>query len=295
MGDSVLDYINDVSNSNQETNRFNDYKMSDTYINKVTNDYGTAKKEACAREMVTGIYKDALPNNIEIRDRAETDMNRFIDSKCPNGLYNYVTDSRNCALKDSAKECCNSVDEACSDMRNNLKKCVKESGMPLSDSDIEYAKSKADSKVNNDMDHIARRGSFSELSEAIHTNVTNAVRSSVEGAKETKRLNKRFENDLKDDLNVTTKESVDERLALKNHNGRKEYNLFEAIFASEMGSLVNESVENIAGYYNDLNLNERAMLESVAEYTKHSVWKALRLDTYDINKTKSIIRDYLAM
>ena len=62
-----------------------------------------------------------------------------------------------------------------------------------------------------------------------------------------------------------------------------------------MSKVTTESAEEIAGYYNDLNVNERVMLEAVAEYTKHSVWKALRLKNYDINTTKSIISDYLAM
>ena len=294
-GNNVLNYINNVSQADANNAKENSYKMSDVYINKIANDYGAAKKEECARDMVTTIYKDALPDNLEIRDRSEYDMNNFIDDQCPDGLYKYITDSRNCALKDSCKECSDAVDEACGDMRNTLKKCVKESNMPVSESDIEYAKSKADADVKNNMEHIARRGSFPELSEAISNNVTNAVRSSVEGAKETKRANVEFEKDLKNDLGVTTKESVNSRVAFKNNMARKDYNLFEAIFASKAGMVTTESAEDIAGYYNDLNANERVMLEAVAEYTKHSVWKALRLNNYDINTTKSIIHDYLAM
>lgn len=294
-GENVLNYINNVSQTDANNARENSYKMSDIYINKIANDYGTAKKEECARDMVTGIYKDALPNNLEIRDRSEYDMNNFINDQCPDGLYKYITDSRNCALKDSCKECSNAVDEACNDMRNTLKKCVKESNMPVSDSDIEFAKNKADADVKNNMEHIARRGSFPELSEAISNNVTNAVRSSVEGAKETKRANAEFEKDLKSNLSLTTKESVDTQVVLMNNKARKDYTLFEAIFASKMGMVTTESAEDIAGCYNDLNANERVMLETVAEYTKHSVWKALRLKNYDITTTKNIIHDYLAM
>lgn len=294
-GENVLNYIDNVSKVDDMNSKENDFKMSDIYINKIANDYGVEKKEKCARDMVTGIYRDALPNNLEIRDRSDYDMNRFIDSQCPDGFYRYITDSRNCALKDSCKECSNAVDEACDGIRNTLKKCVKESNMPISESDIDYAKKEADAKVNNSMDHIARRGSFPELSEAISSNVTKAVRSSVEGAKETKKANAEFEKALKNDLSVTTRESVETELAFKNSNARKDYNLFEAIFASKMSKVTTESAEDIAGYYNDLNVNERVMLEAVAEYTKHSVWKALRLKNYDINTTKGIISDYLAM
>ena len=187
--ENVLNYIDNVSKVDD---------MNYIYINKIANDYGVEKKEKCARDMVTGIYRDALPNNLEIRDRSDYDMNRFIDSQCPDGFYKYITDSRNCALKDSCEECSKAVDEACDGIRNTLKKCVKESNMPISDSDIDYAKKEADAKVNNSMDHIARRGSFPELSEAISSNVTNAVRSSVEGAKETKKANAEFEKAQRD-------------------------------------------------------------------------------------------------
>lgn len=295
-GNNVLDYIDSIDKADQDMANMNGYKMSDSYINRVVNDYGDKKKEECMRKMVGGIYRNALPNNDEIRDRSYSDMNDFIDSQCPNGLYQYVTDSRNCALKDSAKVCTDAVDEACTKMKNNLKKCVKESAMPITESDIEYAKDEANSDIKQSMDYIARRGNFTELSEAINNNVADAVRSSVQGAKEAKKENADFEKNLKDDLSVTTKESVEERLTLKNHTTRKEYNLFEAIFAAKTSEVMKESAEEIAGYfYDQFNASERTMLESVAEYTKHSVWKALRLKNYDLNTTKSIIRDYLGM
>ena len=295
-GENVLDYIDNIDKADQDMNRMNSYKMSDPYINRVVNDYGTKKKEECMRNMVTNIYRDALPENDEIRDRSSEDMNAFIDSQCPNGLYQYITDSRNCALKEAAKECSDSVDSACATMRKTLKESVEETNMPITESDIEYAKDNADSDVKQDMGYIARRGNFSELSEAINSNVADAVKSSVEGAKEAKRANNEFEKNLKNDLSVTTQEAVESKLALKNNAARKDYNLFEAIFSAKSDAVMHESTEDVAGYYyEDLNAGERTMLEAVAEYTKHSVWKALRLKNYDLSATKDLIRDYLAM
>lgn len=295
-GNNVLEYIDNVSKTDEDRARMDKYHMSDGYINKIANDYCCKKKENCMRKMVTDIYRDALPDNCEIKDRCYSDMNDFINKQCPDGLYNYVTDSRGCALKDSAEGCSKSVDEACAGMKNTLKKCVKESGMPITDSDITYARDEADAKVDRDMDTIARKGNFSELSEAIGNNVKDAVRSSVEGAKEAKRANAEFEKNLKDDLSVTTKESVESRVAFMKNLNKRSYNLFEAIFASKQGQVMQESAEEISGfYYEELNAGERTMLEAVAEYTKHSVWKALKLKNYDINSTKALINDYLAM
>lgn len=290
MSDNVLGYIDDVSRNDQDRARMNSYMMSDGYVNKIVNDYGDKKKEQCMRDMVGCIYKDALPDNDEIKARSYDDMDDFIDNHCPNGLYKYITDSGSCAIGDTAKECSKAVDEACAGMKKNLKECIKENAMPLSESDIDFAKDTANEEIGEKIDSIARRGSFKELSEAIHTNVADAVRSSVESAKAAKKANADFEKELKDDLTVTTKESVENRIALRRNLDKKTYNLFEAMYASKAGSIMQESVDD---YNGELNNSERIMIEAVAEYTKHSVWKALKLGRYDINTTKGLINDYL--
>lgn len=292
MNDNVLNYINNISADEENKAAVDSYKMSDGYINRIANDYADKKKEQCMRNIVGDIYKDALPNNPDIKFTCYDDMDNFIDDRCPKGIYQYITDSGKCAISDTAEQCGKAVDEACSDMKKTLKRCVKESTMPITESDIEFAKDRADEAIGDDIEKIYSHGNFKELSEAIQSNVADAVKSSVENAKETKRANAAFEKELKNDLTVTTKESVEERLALRRNLTKRSYNLFEAMYASKSGMIMNESVDE---YSSDLTMNERVMLEAVAEYTKHSVWKALKLGNYDLTTTKSLINDYLAM
>ena len=268
-------------------------------------------KDKCVNKLFSRIYSDSLPLSDEYKKTNVEDIDRvcadFINSRCPRGLEFYVKEG----LKKKnpfAMKVIEAVDELVSNEYN-------QKALDIDNYNVNDLVFTSNDDVQKKLDVIGTDLSSDEISQAVKDNVQTTVKSEIMRAQKAKEDLKNIESELANDINVTTKESVEDALELRGYSRKpKDYDpsLFEAVFLSKIKKVtpMMESGEYVpktdlrkelaifGKEYNEEaeytpSVEDVAFIEAVEEYTALSMMKALKLESFNKYDLKEHIYRYL--
>ena len=284
----VLGFMNSVDATNRSDEDIIKYQQSPQYIDDTVEALKKDKKEECIRGYVKDIYRNAVPIDSELIGRDgevyDKEMDKFIDSQCPNGMLMYITDCKSPVMKRVASAINEMVEKNYNTMRDELM-LKRESVGSIDKADVDMAKKKADSANKTDMEKVARAEHASEVSSIIQKAVKDQIAGETSAEKTRRDNDKKVARKTIEELKAVTRDQVNEAVEIASWRVNREDekpSLFEAILLNKMGDITNESVDT-----------DDIMVESICEYTKHRVWKTLRLAEYDRPVVESLVHYYL--
>lgn len=272
---------------------------------KKLNDEKEKGRRYCINKIMTSMYKNALPlsNDYKIAygDELQGEIQDFISNNPMERDY-YVTDTyaNSPAMRRINKTVTDLIESKFEDIENNIDSV---------DSDkIEF---KPDEQLDDVIQRISDDMGIDDVTNTINNNVKSVAQNEIERAKNDKETRKDIERQLAENLNITTKEAVDNYLELHDLNSKRDFKprLFQGIMIGktrelmekyECGEYHNKSLFNALETFNhhdreDSGPMEEAFVESVKEFTKLSILKSLKLDDMNFYKTDSLASKYSQM
>lgn len=280
-------------------------------------------KEYCYNNILSKIYKDAIPLNDDYKtayaDSLSDDMKNFIAKRSPYGITYYVKEAIRKGSSFAKK-----MQEAVENLVDNE---YYDKAVNIDDVDPEELIFKSTDDVQKKLDIIGKDLEIDDITNIIHDNVKQSALSEITRAKQEKENIKKLEEELKNDVNMNSKEAVESALEFNGINTKKFYTptLFkgmmiekvneikanpnfepfylyntmdvfkespaseESVQAGEEGSNeeVSEKEEQALG-----TTNEIAFIEAVKEYTALNVVKALKLESFSKMDIDNLAQEY---
>ena len=293
--------IKDQEVQDQEFQNSYDYKL------KCLDKEEKHAKDACLNMVFTKMYKDALPLNDDYKqahnDDLDCEMRDFIKYRCPEGAEYYVKE----AIKKGSKVCKRImesveklVDSAYEDRAKNLDEYNVKDLVFSSDDDMQ----RQINVVNKDLE-------LDDISKIIKDSVKTSAASEILRAKKEKEDIKQLEADLANDMNIKNEEDIQEAMELRGYGQKTNFQptLFQGIMIGNMnkytkmeesGSLESDYIYNTLEEYGytessgeeSASKEELAFVETVKEYTKLSIVKALKLEKFSLNDINELANEY---
>lgn len=269
------------------------------------NDEKEKGRKYCIHKILSAMYKNALPLSNDYKVAYGTDLDDEIHnfmSDNPMERDYYVTDtySNSPVMQKINRNVERLIDEKFEEVENNLE-----------DTKAEDIKFTPDDELNENLQKITDDMGVEDVTNAIASNVQTVAKNEIERAKQEKETRANIEKQLANDLSITTKEAVDEYLELHDLVEKKDFKprLFQGIMIGktremmekfETGMYVGKFLFNaLEGYHSEDNTEiktstpmEEAFLESVKEFTKLSLVKALRLEKFLYRDADSLALHY---
>lgn len=240
-------------------------------------------KSICLDAILGKIYKDALPFEDPQKncsdDTARGIMHDFI-CKRTNGKNSeyYISE----AIKRTNSPTLKMI---LSEAESIVKEFYIEKAKDISTIDIKDL----DFKINlnqDKLDKLTKKMDLDEVAEIIKKNVQDTLKQEADRAKKEEEYRQGIEDKLSADTNVTddtSMESAMDRISeLSGQPKIYQASLFESILLGNAAS-INESASD-----SDL------LTESIHEFTKLNICKALKLESFDLRKIKEMANNYLA-
>lgn len=236
-------------------------------------------KTYCLDTLLGKIYKDALPFEDPQKkcsdDTAREIIHDFISSRTGDkGTEYYVREAIKRTNSPTLKTMMDGVDTI---VKEFYAEKVKDIGT-INIKDLDW-------KINDTkLDKLSKNMDLSEISKIIETNVQNTLKEESDRAKREEEYRQSIEAQLADDPDVTDDASMESALDKLGYyaNEPKVYqpSLFEAIMVGK-GQVKMEST------------NDELLTESIREFTKLNIIKALALESFNLEKIKDLANSYL--
>lgn len=237
----------------------------------------------CLDTILGKIYKDALPFE-DPQKQCSDDTARWV-------MHNYISKRTN--GKDSEyyiREAIRKTNSSTLKMLlNEAKSIVKdfyeEKAKDIGSIDIKNLDFKID--LNQDkLDKLTKKMDLDEVAAIIQKNVQDTLKQEADRAKREEEYRKSIEDKLAADIEVTDDTSMESAMSkipeLSGQPKVYQSSLFESILLGKASS-INESTSD-----SDL------LTESIREFTKLNISKALKLESFDLTKLRKMADDYLA-
>lgn len=278
----------------------NSYKMKMMKLNE--------EKEKCRKycinSILTSMYKDALPISNDYKvvygDELKDDIVSFITDNPMKKDY-YVTDNyENSPIMKSLNE----------KVKHLTEKMFEELETNMDETNPDDIKFEPTSELDNSLQKITDDMGVDDVSNVIANNVQIVAKDEIERAKKEKETRADIEKQLANDLSITTKESVDHYLALHDLNTKKDFNprLFQGIMigktkkiaesannGTHSGKYLFNALESYSSHDTSDHVStimEEALLESIKDFTKLSMLKALKLEKLNKYDTSRLAFEY---
>lgn len=302
---NVTDFMKSINDKDEMKKQDEAFKNSTFYKLKKLDSEADKARNDCLNIVIVKAYKDALPLNDDYKAAYKNDIDAafkdFLAQRCPKGIEYYIKEG----LKKKspfAKKVLEAVNELVDDQ-------LKDKGLNIEDTKTDDIAFDPNEDVQRRINVIGDDLNIPDISEQIKSNVLNTAKSEITRAKEKKAEIKDLETTLANDINMNTKEAVDDYLLLHGYTENKFYEptFFEAIMINKMNKYqaMYESGDlptkftyhtlNMYGKENDNNIasqGDLALIETVQDYTAWSLLKALKLESVDIYRLKDLIYDY---
>lgn len=305
----VIDFISRVKDFKDQEAKDNAFRNSEDYKLKCLNNNQDEAKGICLDMLFSKIYKDALPLNDDYKvahgDDLDAEMKDFINSRCPKGMAYYVHEGIKKGSK-AAKKIMDETDKIVDDDYNKK-------AMNLEDYDADELVFRSSDDTRKRIDAMSNDLDIDQVSSAIKDNVKASAISEIKRAKDAEKERKALEEELKNDMSVTTPEQVAEAVELRGLNTPRDFQptLFQGIMIGkldkftkmqESGQLENEYIYNTLAEFglpepdgdgpHYATTQELAFIESVKEYTKLNIIKALKLERFDPVTINNMANEY---
>ena len=305
----VLSFIDKVREDEELEAQDKAFKNSNEYKLRCLDNEQNKAKGVCLDMIFSKIYKDALPLNDDYKvahgEDLDAEFKDFIHDRCPKGMVYYVREAIKKGSK-PAKQIMDKTNEIVDDEYN--KKALN-----IEDYTADDMVFRMTDDTQKKIDILNNELNLNDLSQIINDNVKNTAISEINRAKQEKENIKTLENELVNDMSVTDESTIDEILELKGYTENKTFepSLFQGIMIGKLNKYIelNESTGmNLSEYtYNTLSdygfestndksqaasIEELAFIESVKEYTKLSIIKALKMESFNKNRINDLANEY---
>lgn len=301
----VLNFINQIESDRVQQVQDTELKNSMEYKYKCLNKAKDDCKKYCLSRIFEKFYRDAIPLNDEYKtaysDEIKNDIPGFVKSRGHEDISYYIGEAIEkckseaaCNIRDKVQTL---VDESFKDKELNIKDCNAD--------DLVF---RMDDVLDRKINVISQDLELDDLSEIIASNVKSTALAEIRRAKREKEEAKALENELANDINITSESAIEFALELRGLKDTKVFqpSLFEGVMLGklEKASLMAESGSTSVYLYNTLadygmgdntsfaSPEEIAFVESVREYTLLNIAKALRLENFTVGMVKELAQDY---
>lgn len=305
----VYDFINKVKDMKTQQEIDDKFRNSEKYKLRCLNDNQEKAKGVCLDMIFSKIYKDALPLNNDYKvahgEDLDADMKSFIDDRCPKGMVYYIHEG----IKKGSKPAKKIMDETNKIVNDDYNK----KALNLEDYSANDMVFKATDETQKQIDVMSDKLNLDALSSIIKDNVKSSAISEIKRAKEEKEKIKNLESELANDMSVTDDAAIESALELHDINQQKDFvpTLFQGIMIGKVNKLqaMNESgllepdnlyntlsefglPESLSESTYEPSIEERAFVEAVKEFTKINVVKALKLESFPLNRVTELANEY---
>lgn len=239
-------------------------------------------KSVCIDHILGRIYKDALPFNDPKRncsdEVAANQMHDYINTRTGGKNSEYyiregIKKTNSSTLKNILTESEKIVKKFYSEKASNIGKInVNDLNFNMNDK-------------SEDLDKITKKLELDEVSKIIRDNVEKSINDEIKRSQKEEEYNSSLEDKLSKDPNIvddTSMESALNKMNVLHEPTVYQPSLFEAIMIGNT-TLMEFSSENAVFY------------ESVREYTKLNISKALKLESFSINDIKKLANQYVSI
>ena len=302
----VINFMDKVREAKEQEARDNAFQNSTDYKLRCLDREQDKAKDVCLDMIFSSIYKNALPLNNDYKvahsDDLDAEMKDFINARSPKGMVYYVKEGIRKGSA-AAKKIMDATDKITQDDYNNKAMNVEN----LSADDMMF---RANDETVKKIDAVSNDMDLPDLSQAIKDNVKMAAMSEIKRAKEEKENIRNLEKQLSQDMSVTTNTAIESALELHGITEKKNFNptLFQGIMIGNVNKYqaLKESgllkPQCVYGTLDEFGFTESveatdsveviAFIESVKEFTKLSIVKALKLERFDPRTITEMANDY---
>ena len=283
----VLDFINNKNKEDSIQRDFANLNSSPEIKLRKLDSECSKGTSICLDTILGKIYKDALPFEDPQKqcsdDTARWIMHDYI-SKRTNGKGSeyYIREAIKKTNSPTLKMILNEA-------KSLVKEFYEEKAKDIGTIDIKDL----DFKINlnqDKLDKLTKKMDLDEVAEIIQKNVQDTLKQEADRAKKEEEYRKTIEDKLAADAEVTDDASMesamDKMIELSGQPKVYQASLFESILLGK-ASTINESTSNSA-------LLDDLLTESIHEFTKLNISKALKLESFDLRKLRSMADSYLA-
>lgn len=277
----VMDFINAKNKEKLDATKYDSINSSpEVKLRKLNEEY-TKGKSVCLDTILGKLYKDALPFDDPKKncsdDEARDIMHDFI-SKRTNGKCSewYVRE----AIKRTDSS---TLKQMLTEAENIAKDFYKEKASNIGSINLKDLNFNMNMD-NEGLDKITKKLELDEIADIIHGNVQKALADESKKAKREEEYNKEIEDKLTDDMSVTDDSSMESALDKLNPIKQPtvyQPSLFEAIMIGNTKVMTESSGKDI-------------MDESIHEYTKLNIAKALKLESFTLDSLRKLANSYVA-
>lgn len=276
----VMDFIN-AKNKQIEQQRMDQAIINNPEIKMKKLDAECNDATSICIDTILGrLYKDALPfddckknmSDGEARD----EIHAYITDRCngKNSEY-YIKEAIKRTDSPKLKTLLTEAQKSCKEFH----KCKSKDIGKLSIKDLNYRKYLDEDQVTK----ISARMEFDEISDIIRQNVEKSIDEEVNKTKKEDEYTKMIEDKLAQDNSVVDQASMESALEkLRRYDEPRVFqpSLFSAIMMGKSSVMTESATEDV-------------FVETIREYTKLNIIKALKLENFSINKIKNLANDYL--
>lgn len=305
----VINFMDEVKATKDQEAQDEAFKKTDDYKLKCLNRNQDDAKGVCLDMVFSKIYKDALPLNNDYKvahgEDLDAEMKDFIQDRCPKGMAYYVREG----IKKGSKPAKKIMDETNKIVEDDY----NQKAMNLEDYNADDMVFRMTGDNQKKIDVMNSNLNLDGISDVIRDNVKSSAISEIKRAKEEKDSIKQFESELANDMNVTDESAIDNALELYGFTEKRDFQptLFQGIMIGKMnqlqkmqesGNLEPEYIYDTLAEYglpepttegtHYATIGELAFVESVKEYTKLNILKALKLEKFDINSVNELANNY---
>lgn len=277
----VMDFINAKNKEKLDATKYDSINSSpEVKLRKLNEEY-TKGKSVCLDTILGKLYKDALPFDDPKKncsdDEARDIMHDFI-SKRTNGKCSewYIRE----AIKRTDSS---TLKQMLTEAENIAKDFYKEKASNIGSINLKDLNFNMNMD-NEGLDKITKKLELDEIADIIHGNVQKALTDESNKAKREEEYNKEIEDKLTHDMSVTDDSSMESALDKLNPIKQPtvyQPSLFEAIMIGNTKVMTESSSKDI-------------MDESIHEYTKLNIAKALKLESFTLDSLRKLANSYVA-
>lgn len=299
----VLNFMDKVKQQRDMEKQEADFRNSTNYKLKCLDRCQADAKGVCLDALFSKLYKDALPLHDDYKvaygDDLDAEFRDFINDRCPKGMEYYVRDA---ACKGS--KCAIKLLEKVESLVNEK---YRDKAMHIENCDPEDLVFKMDDDGQNKIDVIYVNLGLSDVSKAIRDNVKSTAVSEIMRAKKAKDEAREFEKELAADITVTSESVIEHKMNLKGMKDTRTFqpSLFQGIMIGKVNEFMESEVPNLYGAVNayrnlddetdvttESSNEEYAFVESIKEFTKLNIIKALKFEKFSLNDIRSMASEY---
>lgn len=277
----VMDFINAKNKEKLDATKYDSINSSpEVKLRKLNEEY-TKGKSVCLDTILGKLYKDALPFDDPKKncsdDEARDIMHDFI-SKRTNGKCSELYVREAIKRTDSS-----TLKQMLTEAENIAKDFYKEKASNIGSINLKDLNFNMNMD-NEGLDKITKKLELDEIADIIHGNVQKALTDESNKAKREEEHNKEIEDKLTDDMSVTDDSSMESALDKLNPIKQPtvyQPSLFEAIMIGNTKVMTESSGKDI-------------MDESIHEYTKLNIAKALKLESFTLDSLRKLANSYVA-